>query len=102
VGLLIAAWDMKIKIILHFVVTFFLAQVVYTFLPATIGIDPYWGPIIPALIAFSAACLAGIGKELWDKYHDHESIDAGDLTVDVSAAIFWLILPKIAEVMPWM
>lgn len=93
---------MRTKIILHFVVTYLVADLVYTFLPATIGPDPYWQTIIPALIAFTIACLAGIGKELWDKYHDDESIDPGDLTVDFSAAIFWLLLPRVAELMPWM
>jgi predicted membrane chloride channel (bestrophin family) len=93
---------MNIKIILHFTVTFLVAQLIYTFLPDIIGSDPYWGPIIPALIAFTFACMVGIGKELWDKYHDNESIDAGDLTIDFTAAIVWLFLPKVAELMPWM
>ena len=93
---------MKTKTLLHILATFFVAQFVREFLPEAIGNDPYWMEILPRLIAFAAACLAGIGKELWDKYHDHESIDAGDLTVDFTTAIIWLILPRIAELMPWM
>jgi hypothetical protein len=93
---------MKIKIILHFAVTYLVADFIYNFLPRTIGHDPYWMTMMSPLIAFTVACLVGIGKELWDKYHDHESIDAGDLTVDFTAAIIWLLLPKIGEVMPWM
>lgn len=90
------------KIILHFAVTYLVADFIYNFLPVNMGNDLYWQAKIPALIAFALACLAGIGKELWDKYHDHESIDPGDLTVDFTAAIIWLILPRIGEVMPWM
>ena len=93
---------MKTKIILHFAVTYLVADFIYNMLPKTIGQDPYWQPLIPYLIAFTAACLVGIGKELWDKYHDKESFDVGDLTVDFTAAIIWLLLPKIGEVMPWM
>ena len=93
---------MKIKIILHFACTYLVADFIYNLLPVTIGSDQYWMNMISPLIAFALACLAGIGKELWDKYHDHESIDAGDLTVDFTAAIIWLILPRIGEVLPWM
>ena len=93
---------MRTKIILHFACTYLVADFIYNLLPRTIGSDPYWMSMIPPLIAFALACLAGIGKELWDKYHDGESIDPGDLTIDFTAAIIWLLLPKFGEVLPWM
>lgn len=92
---------MKTKIILHFAVTYLVADLIYHLLPGTIGQDPYWMEILPSLIAFTGACLAGIGKELWDRYHDKEAIDAGDLTVDFTAAIIWLVMPRITEILPW-
>lgn len=92
---------MRTKILLHFACTFVVADLIWTLLPATIGTDPYWTLKIPRLIAFAAACLAGIGKELWDKYHDDEGVNPGDLTVDFTAAIIWLMLPAIQEILPW-
>jgi hypothetical protein len=92
---------MKMKILLHFACTWLVADLIWTLLPATVGTDPYWMLKIPRLIAAAAAALAGIGKELWDKYHDDEGVDPGDLTVDFTAAIIWLILPAIQEILPW-
>lgn len=90
-----------IKILLHFLTCYVIADFTYNFLPPSIGTDLYWQTIIPKLIAVTVACLFGIGKELWDKYHDHEKISAGDLTVDFSGALAWMFLPLIAELMPW-
>ena len=90
-----------IKILLHFLMCYFIADVVYNLLPTFIGKDEYWQPIIPTLIACGVACLAGIGKELWDKYHDKESINAGDLTMDFMGAGAWLVMPLIGQIFPW-
>ena len=92
---------MRTKILLHFACTWVIADFIWTLLPATVGTDPYWMLKIPRLIAAATAALAGIGKELWDKYHDKEGIDAGDLTVDFMAAIIWLMLPPFQEILPW-
>lgn len=92
---------MRTKILLHFACTWVVADLIWTLLPATVGTDPYWMLKIPRLIAAATAALAGIGKELWDKYHDDEGVNPGDLTVDFTAAIIWLILPAIQEILPW-
>lgn len=91
---------MKIDSILHFMVCYFIADVVFNFLPI-IGVDPYWQFVAPRLIAVAVACLIGFGKELWDKYIDKESISASDLTWDAVGAFSWLFIPLIAEIMPW-
>jgi hypothetical protein len=86
-----------IKILLHFMACYIIADVVYTFLPRKIGADAYWQPIIPRLIAVATSCLAGVGKEFYDLWQG-ESFSAGDLTVDFSGALAWLFLLLIAEV----
>lgn len=91
-----------IKILLHFMACYLVADVTYNFIPKTIGSDAYWGPLIPMLLATGVACLVGIGKELWDKYHDKETISAGDLTVDFTGALVWFFIPKIAELLPYL
>jgi hypothetical protein len=80
-----------IKILLHFMACYLIADVVYEFLPRKIGGDAYWQPIIPRLIAVAASCLAGVGKEFFDLWQG-EPFSAGDLTVDFSGALLWLFL----------
>ena len=77
---------------------YIVADVTYTLLPKRIGRDDYWQPIIPRLIAVGMSCLVGIGKEIYDKWQG-EQLSAGDLTVDFSAAILWLILLLLSEEM---
>ena len=81
---------------------YLIADVTYNFLPKFIGRDSYRGPLLPLLIATAISCLVGIGKELWDKYHDKEKISAGDLTVDFFGALTWFFIPKIAEILPYL
>ena len=79
---------------------YLVADFTFNLLPV-IGVDPYWQFVAPRLIAVAVACLVGLGKELWDKYIDKETISAGDLTIDIVGAFTWLFLPLIAELMPW-
>lgn len=90
-----------IKILLHFLSCYVIADFAYNIMPPEIGGDLYWQTIIPKLIAIAVSFGFGIGKELWDKYHDHEELSLGDLTVDAVGALAWLFLPLIAELMPW-
>ena len=90
-----------IKFLLHFLSCYFFADFTYNMLPTLMGTDEYWQPIIPKLIAISVSFVIGIGKELWDKYHDKESISAGDLTVDAVGALIWLVIPLIGQILPW-
>lgn len=78
-----------IKILLHGMACYIIANLVYTFLPKKIGNDVYWQPIIPRLIAVFASCIIGVGKEFYDKWQGEE-FSAGDLTVDISGAFIWL------------
>jgi len=89
-----------IKFLLHFLSCYLIADVTFDFLPL-IGSDLYWQPIIPKLIAIAVSFAVGIGKELWDKYHDHEAMSLGDLTIDACGALAWLFVPLVAELMPW-
>lgn len=89
-----------IKILLHFMACYLIADVVFNFIPKRIGRNEYWQPIIPVLIATAAACLVGGGKEFFDLWQG-ESFSAGDLTMDVSGAFAWLFVMKIGEVLPW-
>jgi len=86
-----------IKILLHFMACYLIADVAYTLLPRLIGKDAYWQPIIPRLIAIAISGLAGIGKEFFDLWQG-EPFSAGDLTVDFSGALAWLFLLLISEV----
>ena len=86
-----------IKILLHFMACYLIADITYTLLPKTIGKDAYWQPIIPRLIAIAISGLAGIGKEFFDLWQG-EPFSAGDLTVDISGAFAWLFLLLISEV----
>ena len=79
---------------------YLVADFTFNLLPV-IGTDPYWQFVAPRIIAVAVACLVGFGKELWDKYHDHETISAGDLTVDAIGALAWLFLPLVAEQLSW-
>jgi hypothetical protein len=90
-----------IKILLHFMSCYLIADITYNCLPFLMGNDEYWQPIIPKLIAISVSFAVGIGKELWDKYHDKESISGGDLTVDAIGALAWVFLPLITSLFPW-
>jgi len=85
-----------IKILLHFMACYIIANLIYTFLPKKIGNDSYWQPIIPRLIAVFVSCAAGIGKEFFDLWQG-EAFSAGDLTVDFSGALAWLFLLLISE-----
>ncbi len=85
-----------IKILLHGMACYIIANLVYTFLPKKIGSDLYWQPIIPRLTAVFVSCAAGIGKEFFDKWQG-EAFSAGDLTVDFSGALIWLFALLISE-----
>ena len=85
-----------IKILLHGMACYIIANLIYTFLPKKIGNDSYWQPIIPRLIAVFVSCLAGIGKEFYDLWQG-EAFSAGDLTVDFSGALIWLFALLISE-----
>ena len=76
-----------IKILLHGMACYIIANLIYTFPPKKIGNDSYWQPIIPRLIAVFVSCLVGIAKEFYDKWQG-EAFSAGDLTVDFSGAFF--------------
>lgn len=85
-----------IKILLHGMACYIIANLVYTFLPKKIGNDVYWQPIIPRLIAVFASCIVGVGKEIYDKWQGEE-FSAGDLTVDISGAFIWLFALLLSE-----
>ena len=85
-----------IKILLHFMACYLIADVAYTLLPRLIGKDPYWQPIIPRLTAVFVSCLVGIAKEFYD-FWQGEAFSAGDLTVDFSGALIWLFALLISE-----
>jgi len=85
-----------IKILLHFMACYLIADITYTLLPKTIGKDVYWQPIIPRLIAVAVSCFAGISKEFFDLWQG-EPFSAGDLTIDFSGALAWLFLLLISE-----
>lgn len=85
-----------IKILLHFMACYLIANVTYTFLPRRIGKDVYWQPIIPRLIAVAVASLVGILKEFYDLWQG-EQFSAGDLTMDFTGALGWLFLLLIAN-----
>lgn len=84
------------KILLHFMACYLIADVIYEFLPRRIGKDWYWQSIIPRLIAVFVSCVAGVGKELFDKGQG-EVFSAGDLTMDFSGALAWLFVLLIGE-----
>lgn len=85
-----------IKILLHGMACYIIANLVYTFLPKKIGSDAFWQPIIPRLIAVFASCIVGVGKEFYDKWQG-EPFSAGDLTMDFTGALGWLFLLLIAN-----
>lgn len=89
-----------IKILLHFMACYLIADVTFNFIPKRIGWDGYWGSIIPVLIAVAVSCAIGVGKEFFDLWQG-ESFSAGDLTMDISGAFAWLFVVKIGEVLPW-
>lgn len=89
-----------IKILLHFMACYLMADVTYNFIPKSIGRDEYWRPIIPGLIAIAVSCMFGLGKEFFDLWQG-ESFSAGDLTMDVSGAFTWMFVMKLGEELSW-
>lgn len=86
-----------IKILLHFMACYIIANLIYTFLPKKIGNDSYWQPIIPRLIAVFTSCIVGVGKEFFDRWQGEE-FSAGDLTVDISGAFIWIFALLLSDV----
>ena len=85
-----------IKILLHGMACYIIAQLTYTFLPKKIGYDLYWQTIIPRLIAVFVSCMTGIAKEFYDKWQG-EPFSVGDLTIDFSGALIWLFALLLSE-----
>lgn len=89
-----------IKILLHFMACYLIADVTYNFIPKRMGRSEYWQPLIPVLLATAVACMFGVGKEVVDLCQG-ESFSAGDITMDLTGAFAWLFVMKIGEILPW-
>ena len=76
---------MRIDLLLHFLLGYFIADLTNLLTPA-------WGGIITATIA-------GICKELWDKYHDKEKFDKLDLAATFAGGFinFWVALVQLSN-----